>query len=254
MFDIGWSELLVIAVVALIAIGPKELPGVLRMVGQWMGKARRMAAEFQGQFNEAMREAEMADLKKSFDEVREAASSFSPTDLVTSLQRDVDKSLDIEGVDKPVESPAVNESAPVEIAAQPSEASAIEATALESVTTPTTPEPPRAETFVEAEAHQAAQEPLAVVREVQPEAPSQSTVVEPILVPSETAVVEPVTSEAAVVPTTPEPRRAENVVEAEAHQAAHEPLAIVREAQPAAPSQHETTEAAAERLKDAKAS
>ena len=64
MFDIGWSELVVIAVVALIAIGPKELPGVLRMVGQWMGKARKMAAEFQGQFQEAMREAEMADLKK----------------------------------------------------------------------------------------------------------------------------------------------------------------------------------------------
>ena len=41
MFDIGWSELVVIAVVALIAIGPKELPGVLRMVGQWMGKARK---------------------------------------------------------------------------------------------------------------------------------------------------------------------------------------------------------------------
>ena len=74
MFDIGWSELVVIAVVALIAIGPKELPGVLRMVGQWMGKARKMAAEFQGQFQEAMREAEMADLKKSFDEVKEAAS------------------------------------------------------------------------------------------------------------------------------------------------------------------------------------
>ena len=70
MFDIGWSEIAVIAVVALIAIGPKELPGVLRMVGQWMGKARKMAAEFQGQFQEAMREAEMADLKKSFDEVR----------------------------------------------------------------------------------------------------------------------------------------------------------------------------------------
>jgi sec-independent protein translocase protein TatB len=69
MFDIGWSELVVIAVVALIAIGPKELPGVLRMVGQWMGKARRMASEFQGQFNEAMREAEMADLKKSFDDI-----------------------------------------------------------------------------------------------------------------------------------------------------------------------------------------
>ena len=74
MFDIGWSELVVIAVVALIAIGPKELPGVLRMVGQWMGKARKMAGEFQGQFQEAMREAEMADLKKTFDEVKETAT------------------------------------------------------------------------------------------------------------------------------------------------------------------------------------
>jgi sec-independent protein translocase protein TatB len=105
MFDIGWSELLVIAVVALIAIGPKELPGVLRMVGQWMGKARKMAAEFQGQFQEAMREAEMADLKKSFDEVKEAASGFTSGNLMTSLQRDVDKALDIEGVEKPAETP-----------------------------------------------------------------------------------------------------------------------------------------------------
>ena len=103
MFDIGWSELVVIAVVALIAIGPKELPGVLRMVGQWMGKARKMAAEFQGQFQEAMREAEMADLKKSFDEVKEAASGFTGGNLMTSLQRDVDKALDLEGVDKPAE-------------------------------------------------------------------------------------------------------------------------------------------------------
>ena len=103
MFDIGWSELVVIAVVALIAIGPKELPGVLRMVGQWMGKARKMAGEFQGQFQEAMREAEMADLKKSFDEVKEAASGFTSGNLMTSLQRDVDKALDIEGVDKPAE-------------------------------------------------------------------------------------------------------------------------------------------------------
>src|SRR6266536_1175418 len=101
MFDIGWSELVVIAVVALIAIGPKELPGVLRMVGQWMGKARKMAAEFQGQFQEAMREAEMADLKKSFDEVKEAATGIASGNIMTSLQKDVSDSLQIENVDKP---------------------------------------------------------------------------------------------------------------------------------------------------------
>ena len=81
MFDIGWSELVVIAVVALIAIGPKELPGVLRTVGQYMGKIRRMASEFQGQFQEAMREAEMADLKKSVDEMTDAAKGITEKDF-----------------------------------------------------------------------------------------------------------------------------------------------------------------------------
>ena len=104
MFDIGWSELVVIAVVALIAIGPKELPGVLRMVGQWMGKARKMAAEFQGQFQEAMREAEMADLKKSFDEVKEAATGFTTGNLMTSLEKDVSNALEIDDIDKPAAS------------------------------------------------------------------------------------------------------------------------------------------------------
>jgi sec-independent protein translocase protein TatB len=93
MFNIGWSEYLVIAVIALVAIGPKELPGVLRMVGQWVAKARKMAAEFQGQFQEAMREAEMADLKKSFDEVKEAASGFTSGNIMTSLQTDVTSAL-----------------------------------------------------------------------------------------------------------------------------------------------------------------
>jgi sec-independent protein translocase protein TatB len=96
MFDIGWSEYALIAVVALIAIGPKELPGVLRMVGQWVAKARKMASEFQGQFREAMREAEMADLKKSFDEVKEAATGFASGDVMTSLQKDVSSALSID--------------------------------------------------------------------------------------------------------------------------------------------------------------
>jgi sec-independent protein translocase protein TatB len=79
MFDIGWGELMVIGIVALVAIGPKELPGVLRMLGQWMGKIRRMAGEFQSQFQEAMREAEMADLKKQFDETASTLTSqFDP--------------------------------------------------------------------------------------------------------------------------------------------------------------------------------
>jgi sec-independent protein translocase protein TatB len=90
MFDIGWSELVVIAVVALIAIGPKELPAVLRTVGQYMAKIRRMASEFQGQFQEAMREAEMADLKKSVDEMTDAAKGFTDFDPLASVKKEVD--------------------------------------------------------------------------------------------------------------------------------------------------------------------
>jgi sec-independent protein translocase protein TatB len=68
MFDLDVGKLLVIGVVALIAIPSKDLPRVLRTVGQMTGRMRRMAAEFQGQFMEAMREAELSDLKKEFEE------------------------------------------------------------------------------------------------------------------------------------------------------------------------------------------
>src|SRR5947209_15361505 len=90
MFDLGWGKIIIIAVVALIAIGPKELPAVLRTVGQYMGKIRRMASEFQGQFQEAMREAEMADLKKSVDEMTDAAKGFSDFDPLASVKKEVD--------------------------------------------------------------------------------------------------------------------------------------------------------------------
>jgi sec-independent protein translocase protein TatB len=80
VFGIEWSEYAVIAIVALIVIGPKELPAVLRAVGQWTTKIRRMAAEFQSQFQEALREAEMADLKKEVDSLNDAAKGFAQFD------------------------------------------------------------------------------------------------------------------------------------------------------------------------------
>ena len=153
MFDIGWSEFALIAVVALIAIGPKELPGVLRTVGQWMGKARKMAAEFQGQFQEAMREAEMADLKKSFDEVREAASGFTSGNLMTSLEKDVSSALRIDDVDKPA--------AAADSAVSPT---------TPNLDAPATPEAPIPEIFTEADAHALASQPLAIVQEAQTQA------------------------------------------------------------------------------------
>src|SRR3954453_23298369 len=102
MFDIGWGELLVIGVVALIAIGPKELPGTLRTIGQWMGKIRRMAADFQSQFHEAMREAEMADLKQ---QVETLTSGFDP---IETARREIESAVD----DKPPSALAPPEAEP----------------------------------------------------------------------------------------------------------------------------------------------
>jgi sec-independent protein translocase protein TatB len=71
MFDIGWSELLVIAVVAIIVVGPKDLPRMMRTFGSYAGKLRRMAADFQRQFDEAMREAEIEEVRKAMHSVRD---------------------------------------------------------------------------------------------------------------------------------------------------------------------------------------
>lgn len=77
MFDIGWSELLLTGIVALIVIGPKELPSVLRGIGASVGKLRRMAGEFQSQFNEALREAELDGLKNDIASIKDTASSLT---------------------------------------------------------------------------------------------------------------------------------------------------------------------------------
>jgi len=103
MFDLGWGKIIIIAVIALVVIGPKELPAVLRTVGQWMGKIRRMAAEFQGQFQEAMREAEMADLKKSIDAITDATRGIgSGFDPLSSVTKNIESAFE----EKPPETPS----------------------------------------------------------------------------------------------------------------------------------------------------
>ena len=113
MFDLSWSELLLIGVVALIFIGPKELPGVLRTLGQWMSKIRRMAGDFQNQFHDAMREAELADIKKEVDEMAAHAANYSNFDPLADVRKEMETAQrDIEGTlaDKPAAaSPAAGE-------------------------------------------------------------------------------------------------------------------------------------------------
>lgn len=77
MLDMSWGEVMVIGAVALIVIGPKDLPKALRTVGQVTGKLRRMAAEFQSQFNEAMREADLDDAKRQLQGLNDSVTSMN---------------------------------------------------------------------------------------------------------------------------------------------------------------------------------
>ncbi|MCJ2122013.1 Sec-independent protein translocase protein TatB [Methylobacterium sp. J-077] len=86
MLDMSWGEVMLIGGVALIVIGPKDLPKALRTVGQITTKLRRMAGEFQMQFNEAIREAELDEVRKEVDgirnTVRAASSGFNPVQTI----------------------------------------------------------------------------------------------------------------------------------------------------------------------------
>jgi len=79
MFDMSWGEVMVIGGVALIVIGPKDLPKALRTVGQMTAKVRRLASEFQGQFSEAMREAELDEVRREVEGINRQVSSATAT-------------------------------------------------------------------------------------------------------------------------------------------------------------------------------
>ncbi|MFG1398476.1 Sec-independent protein translocase protein TatB [Roseixanthobacter pseudopolyaromaticivorans] len=103
MFDIGWSELMLIGVVALIVIGPKELPSVLRTVGRTVTKLRRMAGEFQGQFQDALREADLSDMRSEIGNITESAKSSFPGSEVFDPLRSIREEIrsTVEGTAKP---------------------------------------------------------------------------------------------------------------------------------------------------------
>ncbi|MEP3437543.1 MAG: Sec-independent protein translocase protein TatB [Hoeflea sp.] len=104
MFDIGWPELLVVAIVLIIVVGPKDLPPMLRAFGRTTKKLRSMASEFRGQFDEALREAELDDVKKTFDDARKLNPMQTIRDAVNPL-KDSAKSIRSD-LEKSVNSPS----------------------------------------------------------------------------------------------------------------------------------------------------
>lgn len=95
MFGIGWTEILLVGVIALLVLKPQDYPDAMRSLGRLINKARQMAGEFQGQFNDAMRDANLDDVRKTLDEVRDMRH-LSPVQKVTeTLSRFADETRNI---------------------------------------------------------------------------------------------------------------------------------------------------------------
>jgi sec-independent protein translocase protein TatB len=112
MLDIGWPEMLVVAIVLIVVVGPKDLPGMLRTFGRTTAKLRAMAGDFRKQFDEALKEAELDDVKGAFDDVRklnpaaDLRKAFSPMEQAA---KDVRSGLD--SAMKPTAKPQAEEDA-----------------------------------------------------------------------------------------------------------------------------------------------
>ncbi|HEV2571688.1 MAG TPA: Sec-independent protein translocase protein TatB [Beijerinckiaceae bacterium] len=94
MFDFDATKLIIIGIAALVFIGPKDLPRVMRQVGGFVAKMRRMASEFQGQFMEAMKESEMEELKKDMQKIADQAKTDIAFDPGRETERELREALE----------------------------------------------------------------------------------------------------------------------------------------------------------------
>jgi len=90
MLDIGWWELFVMGMVALLVVGPKELPTLLRTIGRYVGMIKRQADEFRSQFDDAIRDSEFNDLKNEMESIKSDVSS-SVDDAQASIKKELDE-------------------------------------------------------------------------------------------------------------------------------------------------------------------
>ena len=147
MFDLAWSEMAIILVVALVVVGPKDLPRLARTLGQWVAKGRAMAREFQRHVDDMAREADLQDLKNSVGKISPAGIRDQITKAVDpdgtlgkSLDtRDINRALDVKTPASPSPAPAKTESpAPGALLGPAADASA----GSETGTTPAKPAEP----------------------------------------------------------------------------------------------------------------
>lgn len=96
MFDVASSEFLLVVLVALLVIGPKDLPKVLRVVGKWVGKARSVAAQFRSGFDEMVRQSELEELEKKWKAENERIMRDHPTDVRADVVGDQMRPLEPE--------------------------------------------------------------------------------------------------------------------------------------------------------------
>lgn len=143
MLDIGWSELLVIAVVMIVVVGPKDLPKMLRAFGKATAKLRATASEFRTHFDEAMREAELDEVKKTIDGVKQYDPRKTVTDIfepVRTAGDDLRNSLN-NASPKPDETPAVSMDSPLDLSEMKEEEVKAAPMAQPAATAPVAAEP-----------------------------------------------------------------------------------------------------------------
>ena len=116
MFDVAPTELLLVAVVALVVIGPKDLPKAMRVVGYWVGKARGVAGQFRSGFDAMVREAELAEMEKKWKEENERIMREHPPETsaptLPAPQADAEDEIAPVTVEKPVVLPAADANGP----------------------------------------------------------------------------------------------------------------------------------------------
>ena len=128
MLDIGWSEMAVIALVALVVIGPKDLPKAMKAVAYWVTKARKLSSEFHRGIDQIVREAEL-------EEAREAIRSASQMNLDRAVEQTIDPTGEVNKALQPPSDPDIDASPPPEPALPPAEEPA------QIAATPSAPQP-----------------------------------------------------------------------------------------------------------------